>query len=175
MTILLQIISFTFIGPLFVEVGGYFWHRFAEHQGWLGESVRARHIVHHQEDYPVEALRPAKQKYQSANSWSWYVLALILMALAYVLFPPKYSLLMIAGGLLYATFVVSKFHKSFHLQRTWLQRFAWYKKLVKLHDIHHYAPVNYGINFFFMDRLFGTYQETQPQKALPTFTKPKHA
>jgi sterol desaturase/sphingolipid hydroxylase (fatty acid hydroxylase superfamily) len=174
MAVISQIISFLFIGPLFVEVGGYFWHRFAEHYGLLGETVRTRHIVHHQKDYPVQALRP-KTAYRSANSWSWYVLAVILIAAAYAIFPLRYSLPMIVGGLLYATFVVSNFHKSFHLHETWLQRFSWYERLVRLHDIHHYAPVNYGINLFFMDRLFGTYSTNMPSKAVSTFVRSKHA
>lgn len=169
--ITLQILCFAVAGPLVIEVAGYLWHRFVEHNGVFGETIRARHVVHHEKDYPVANLRPKRQKYRTAKSWSWYVLALILMLAAYLLFPLRYSLPMIAGGLIYAKFVVSYFHKSFHKHHIWLQRYAWHHKLVKLHDIHHYAPVNYGINFFFMDRLFGTYRETKPAKPVNTFAR----
>ena len=37
--------------------------------------------------------------------------------------------------------------------------------LVKLHDIHHYGNCNYGICFFMMDKIFGTYREDFPVSA----------
>jgi hypothetical protein len=53
--------------------GGYLWHRFVEHGGLLSETLRHRHWMHHEREYPAENLRPNKQ-YQDAKDWSWYLL-----------------------------------------------------------------------------------------------------
>lgn len=158
---LLVVIFFMIAGPMVVEIVGYFWHRFLEHEGKAGEFIRYRHWLHHEQDYPTTNLRPSK-KYHKAGSWSWYVMALLLVVAAYILVPRPWSIIMIISGLIYAKFVTSAFHASFHKKNYWLNRYGWYKKLVKLHDIHHYKPVNFGINFFFMDKLFKTYSEKQP-------------
>lgn len=155
---LLILLCFLLIGPLVIEVAGYLWHRFVEHEGKAGKQVRLKHIQHHEADYPATNLRPNTKKYQSAHSWSWYVLTVILIVLALIIIPRPYSFFAIAGGLIYAKFVVSYFHKAFHLPHSWLQNYAWFRKLTRLHDIHHYRVANYGIVFFFMDRLFGTYK-----------------
>lgn len=161
---------FVLAGPLVVEVVGYFWHRFIEHKGVFGEGFRYKHWLHHEKDYPTKSLRPSND-YKSAKSWSWYVLAVILIAFLLVTIPLKYSVPMCISGAIYARFGVSAMHASFHKKNMWLSRFKWYKRLVRLHDIHHYKPVNYGINFFFMDKLFGTYSETMPAVKTNTFPK----
>ena len=35
-------------------------------------------------------------------------------------------------------------------------------KISKAYDIHHYGNCNYGICFFMMDKIFGTYREDFP-------------
>jgi hypothetical protein len=45
-----------------VEALGYLWHRFAEHLGSLGNTIRYRHWVHHEHDYPVDGLRPSGRR-----------------------------------------------------------------------------------------------------------------
>lgn len=157
------------VGPLVIEVAGYLWHRYVEHEGKAGKKVQEKHVQHHEKDYPTTALRPDTQKYKRAKSWSWYVLTVILIVLALVIIPRPYSYFAIVGGLVYAKFIVSYFHKAFHLPHHWLHKYAWFRKLTELHDIHHYSVANYGIVFFFMDRLFGTYQQTMPKKKTQVF------
>ncbi len=166
---LLMLLCLFLLGPLVIEVAGYLWHRYIEHEGMAGKAVQVSHVRHHERDYPADDLRPDKVKYTSAQSWSWYVLTVILIVLALIIIPRPYSFFTIVGGLVYAKFVVSYFHKAFHLPHHWLQQYAWFKHLTKLHDIHHYRVANYGIVFFFMDRLFGTYTAQMPKKKSSTF------
>jgi sterol desaturase/sphingolipid hydroxylase (fatty acid hydroxylase superfamily) len=156
LTILRALFMFAVASVFFVEVIGYFWHRFAEHVGILGGTVQYRHIVHHEKDYPVDNLRPADAKYKSAGAWTWYALAIVSLGILFILAPLRDAIPLAAGALIYAKFVVDYFHESFHLENTWLTRFAWFKRLTKLHDIHHWVPGNYGIVFFWMDTVFGT-------------------
>ncbi len=161
--LLFTAILFAVGGPAFVEVIGYAWHRGAEHGGWMGQAIRHRHWVHHEQEYPTDNLRPKHvTAYRSAGSWSWYLLAAVTISLAFLLLPLRIAGSLTLGGGLYAWFVVNYLHKAFHLDGHWLNRFGWFRNLVRLHDIHHWAACNYGILFFGMDRLFKTLREEFP-------------
>lgn len=150
-------------GPVLVELVGYFWHREAEHMGRLGDGIRYRHWVHHEREYPTDNLRPkGRDTYRVAGSWSWFLLAGIIGSLVFIALPIRFAAPLTVGGMLYAWFVVNYFHRAFHIDKHWLNRFGWFRRLVRLHDIHHWEPGNYGIVFFAMDRLFGTYRAEFP-------------
>ena len=52
------------------------------------------------------------------------------------------------------------FDKEYHLERSPLQRFAWFRRKQELHFSHHrYAGCNYAVIDFFWDRMLGTYRE----------------
>lgn len=157
-------------GPLYVEIIGYLWHRFAEHEGDLGEAIRFRHWIHHEEDYPAESLRPSdRPQYKSAQSWSWYLLALVGAVIIVLVIPLKYAFPIILGALLYAKFILSYMHASFHVPKHWLAKYGWYQKTVHRHDIHHLKPANYGVLFYFIDRLMGTLSDEMPATKLELF------
>ena len=149
---------------LLVEIVGYFWHRFAEHNGFFGNLIRYKHWVHHEVDYPVGDLRPIhREKYKDSGSWSWYALAGIVLVVDLLVLPWRDAIPLAIGSAIYGQLVVNYFHSVFHLKRHFLHRFAWFRHLIKLHDIHHWTPGNYGIVFFFMDRIFGTLKEEFPR------------
>ena len=149
-------------GPFVVEFVGYFWHRFIEHKGLFGKLFSHRHWVHHEVEYSVDKLR--SKKYKNANSWSWYVLAILTITSIFLLVPLEYAIFFSFYGVLYAWFVVERFHSAFHLEKHWLHRYKSFQKLIKLHDIHHYDNVNYGIVFFGMDKIFGTFRNDYPKQ-----------
>ena len=158
------LLMFTVASVVFVEVIGYFWHRFAEHNGLFGKMVQYRHRIHHEQDYPADNLRPANAvRYKSSGSWTWYVLAAVSVGGMFLVAPLKDAVPMAIGSIFYAKYIVNYFHESFHLENRRLHRFHWFRRLTKLHDIHHWMPGNYGIVFFFMDRLFGTLVPEFPQ------------
>ena len=151
---------FFIAGPLLVEFVGYFWHRWVEHKGMLGKEVAFRHYKHHEVEYPVNRLRT--NTYRNANSWTWYAIGLVTSVLAFTFAPWQYALSFGAGAWLYAWGIVLNMHTAFHVKGHFLWKYKWFRKLVKLHDIHHFDNKNYGICFFFMDRLFGTYTDVFP-------------
>jgi sterol desaturase/sphingolipid hydroxylase (fatty acid hydroxylase superfamily) len=49
--------------------------------------------------------------------------------------------------------------RAYHLEGSWLLRFAWFRRKQALHFIHHrHANVNFAVIEFFWDRLLGTYR-----------------
>jgi sterol desaturase/sphingolipid hydroxylase (fatty acid hydroxylase superfamily) len=49
-------------------------------------------------------------------------------------------------------------HMHFHLERSWLLRFAWFRHARATHDIHHDRDVNFMVADHFWDRWLGTYE-----------------
>ena len=176
--VLSSLLLFTVAAVALVETIGYSWHRFAEHYGWVGDTVRFRHWVHHERDYPVERLRPADAaKYRTAGSWTWFALGAVAAALIFSLLPLAQALPLALGALVYAWGVISYLHGSFHVPGHRLERFAWFRRIRRLHDIHHWQPCNYGILFFGLDRLCGTLREDFPPARIDIFPgyRPKKA
>ncbi len=166
---ILLVVASIFGGILAVETAGYFWHRYAEHNGVLGKLIQSYHIKHHEKDYPIKNLRPKSPKYKKAGSWSWYILTVILVVSTYFLLPRPYNFIMIISGLIYAKLVISYLHSRFHVTDHFLAKLKVFKTIQRLHDIHHWGPYNYGILFFFMDRVFGTYKPSFPSKKQTNF------
>ena len=156
-------ILFFVAGPLLVEFVGYFWHRWVEHHEVLGKTVSFRHYKHHEVQYPVNKLRTTGP-YESADSWTWYVVGITAGILSVILMPILYAIPFVLGAWIYAHCIVANMHSAFHLSGGchFLWKYKWFQILVKLHDIHHYDNCNYGICFFMMDKIFGTYRETFP-------------
>ena len=152
---------FLLAGPLLVEFVGYFWHRWVEHREVLGKKVSFRHYKHHELQYPVNSLR-TDGPYESADSWTWYVVGAASTIISFIIMPPFYAGAFTLGAWVYAHYIVARMHSAFHIKGHFLWKFKWFRKLVTLHDIHHFDNVNYGICFFFMDRIFGTYRNTFP-------------
>jgi len=154
---------FFLAGPFLVEFVGYFWHRWVEHREVLGKAISFRHYKHHEVQYPVNKLR-TDGPYDSADSWTWYVVGGVSTVGALLLLPIAYAIPFILGAWIYAHYIVANMHSAFHLNggTHFLWKYKWFHKLVKLHDIHHYDNCNYGICFFMMDKIFGTYREEFP-------------
>ena len=161
----------SFLGVLLVEIVSYVWHRFAEHGFIFGVTIGYRHWLHHEENYPVESLRPqGVAKYKTVHPWSWYTPSSMLCVLIFLTLPLSYAIAIFIGGAIHGTFIVL-LHETFHIEGYYLNRFGWYRRLVKIHDIHHYGPWNYGIAFFWIDWLLGTMNEKLPAEKRENFRK----
>jgi sterol desaturase/sphingolipid hydroxylase (fatty acid hydroxylase superfamily) len=158
-----MLLLFTFIASL--VIASFFGHviHWALHQRWTGPA-HAGHMEHHLDLYPVGKL--TSDKYLAAK---WFHRGPLLFT------PPLLVILGAASGLLCLVgaplwmvgvlgpvlvgygLVNDYFHDSFHLRKHWLNRYKWYKRLRRLHFLHHHnMTVNYGILSFVWDRVFGT-------------------
>ncbi len=166
-TMLVLAVAATVVGPVGVEITGYVWHRFVEHHGWLGRVFTHRHWIHHEVAYPVQRLRAVQ--YHDAHSWGWYVMMSGLLGVFYLLLPLPIAIAAGAGSLIYGWVVINYFHSAFHVRGHWLKRHAWFRRLTRLHDIHHFERANYGILFFGIDKLCGTFRAEFPHKKQDIF------
>lgn len=149
------------------EPAGYFWHRFVTHGGKFGERLRFPHWKHHLEVYPPENTRPA-ETYEGAGDNSFYYLyALCVVGVGSLVpfgaLPLRDYLVMWVSASLYGYVALNYFHEKYHLKNHFLHRFRWYRNLMLYHDIHHWAPCNYSISLFYMDRIFGTFRAEIPK------------
>ena len=147
---------------IMAEVSGYFWHKYVAHLGYLGDTIRITHYCHHEEIYPYNNIESVKY-HTSHDSWPWLILYFLIMGIVYIVYKMKkinksnFRFILIFGTL-YA-YMIDSTHASFHIKGHWLNNFAYYRKQKKVHYIHHFDNVNYGIIFPWFDMLFGTYKD----------------
>lgn len=167
-------------GALFTEVVGYFLHILlhSERVAWLSRD----HMIHHLKVYSVEAgLRqpgPYKDSTEGRTALAgvgleWllpigFVLTVMLGAFRLLQIPPAHQAVFSVVALLWGKFMFGVMHDSMHIEGYWMADTpllgAWYRRIRRLHDIHHLEftddgrmLTNFGISFFGFDRLFGTY------------------
>ena len=59
------------------------------------------------------------------------------------------------------------FDKEYHVENSWLQRFAWFRHMRELHFVHHrHAGTNFAVIDFYWDRVLGTYRGVEPRPSL---------
>lgn len=163
---------------LVAELAGYILHR-VMHSEKLPTLSRA-HMIHHFQLYgPNQPMRAKEYKNATQGRASlgnigmeWIVpAALILAVCRSVMWVLRvswgYQLLAFATLIGWPFLMFSYLHDRMHVQGFWMERAPilknWFTKARRLHDIHHRSldghgqmDRNFGIGFFFFDRLFGT-------------------
>jgi sterol desaturase/sphingolipid hydroxylase (fatty acid hydroxylase superfamily) len=175
---ILKILATIVGAALFTEIVGYFIHILL-HSNKI-EFLSKNHMIHHLKVYtPKGGMRSTT--YQGSTygraeidgvGLEWLApIAIILagfFATATALGMAWYfQVLFVAAALWWGRFVFGVMHDAMHLEKSWWaqNRFTrgWFLQVRKLHDIHHLSfeddgrmMKNFGICFFFVDRLFGT-------------------
>lgn len=152
----------------------YLWHVIS-HQEWSGEMYK-QHMRHHIKDYPpkhfygrpgLKSLKPNEifdltkttiGDFQHEGLLFFFVFVIILTG-KYI-GSSNLTLLFVTIGYYIMAVIGNAFHASFHIKNFPLEKYKWYRKLRRLHFIHHlenmdknFAMVNFGV-----DALFGTYK-----------------
>ena len=119
------------------------------------------HTYGHHASYGAGALRSERYLEPERKITPLYVLpAIALAALGYAVLPIA-AFLALALGLAASFGAHIYLHTHYHLERSWLTRFAWFRRRRALHDVHHVDhSVNFAVVDFFWDRLLGTYAES---------------
>jgi sterol desaturase/sphingolipid hydroxylase (fatty acid hydroxylase superfamily) len=163
---------------LVAEFAGYWLHRLL-HSDKLPFLSR-NHMAHHLLLYgPTQPMRGESYKDATGGRLSlgnigleWIapsaVLLIVCWSVMYVLHVrPIYRAIVLASLIVWPFFTFSLLHDAMHLRNTWLARLPvvniWFRRARRLHDIHHHSlnnagrmNTNFGIGFFFFDRLFRT-------------------
>lgn len=167
------------------ELLGYFLHRLL-HSGKIAFLSR-NHMKHHLVLYgPLQSQRPGSG-YQDATDdevaignvgLEWLIPGSVLLAGSLGLFlllqiTLLHQLIFVAGTLAWSFLMFSYLHDRMHLAGFWMERHPllkrWFVAARDGHDIHHWSlnddgfmDKNFGIAFFFFDRLFGTLARDAP-------------
>lgn len=163
---------------LVTELLAYWLHRLL-HSGRIGFLSR-NHMKHHLVIYgPAQNQRSTEYKDATTESVSlgnigleWLILSALLLASAIAAFHFLHvslacQLVALGASLLWGFLMFSYLHDVMHVDGYWLEKNRWLRNWFtsarKLHDIHHqvvnpdgFMDKNFGIGFFFFDRLFGT-------------------
>ena len=166
---------------LSAEVLGYFLHRLL-HSGKIAFLSR-NHMKHHMVLYgPLQEQRSEKYLDATKNDVSlgnigveWLLPAALVLGGTLAAFhllhvQLLYQVVFVATTLLWSFLMFSYLHDVMHIEGYWLAKNwmlkKWFLSARKLHEIHHRVLSdkgimnrNFGIGFFFLDRLFGTLEE----------------
>lgn len=167
------------------ELLGYFLHRLL-HSGKIAFLSR-NHMKHHLVLYgPLQSQRPGSG-YQDATDGEiaignvgleWLIPGSVLLAGSLGLFhllqvTLLHQFIFVAGTLAWSFLMFSYLHDRMHSAGFWMERHPllkrWFVAARDGHDIHHWSlnddgfmDKNFGIAFFFFDRLFGTLARDAP-------------
>lgn len=144
------------------ELIGYLFHRLAHVPG---TSLYKSHMVHHLETYPHERFLSDKYIHAGRHSFViWFVpVFLLTLAVQWFMLPFYLFVPAMATTSLVAWFN-SRTHDAFHVRRAREgETFSWMRRS---HEVHHRnMRWNFGIYWFFWDRVFGTFRK--PSSAPP--------
>lgn len=182
----LSLLAWMAASILVSELLGYLLHRLL-HSGKIGFLSRS-HMKHHLLLYgPLQPQR-AGSEYQDATTGEvalgnvgleWLVPGAIVLAASVVVLhflgtALRYQIVFGGTSLAWSFLMFSYLHDRMHVAGYWMERNRWLKfwfvPARRSHDIHHWAlndrglmDRNFGIGFFFFDRLFGTHTQKFPE------------
>ena len=166
------------ISVAFAELAGYGLHRLMHSERF--PAISRAHMIHHLHLYgPNQAMRAPQ--YRSATvgrsslgniGMEWVIPSALILTLCWFLMKVigvgwRYQIVAMTTLLGWPVFMFSYLHDRMHLEDFWMERVPllsiWFKKARRLHDVHHRSlndegrmNRNFGIGFFFFDRVFGT-------------------
>ena len=185
MTYFLTALSWVLGSVCSAELVGYWLHRLL-HSGVIAFLSR-NHMKHHLVLYgPFQHQRSAAYQHATEDSVSlgnigleWLAPSVLLMAGAVAMFwflnvRLLYQLIYFVVTLGWSFLMFSWLHDVLHVEGTWLERSRllrrWFLSARSFHDIHHHTlnkqglmDKNFGIGFFFFDRIFGTLAVHRPE------------
>lgn len=167
------------------ELLGYLLHRLL-HSGKIGFLSRS-HMRHHVVLYgPLQSQRPGSGYHDATNDaialgnigLEWLLPGALLLAasvtvLHFLHVSMLHQTIFVAGSLAWSFLMFSYLHDRMHIADFWMERTPclkrWFVSAREAHDIHHWAlnddglmDKNFGIAFFFFDRIFGTWSARWP-------------
>lgn len=166
---------------IYTEIVGYFLHRLMHSETFT--SLSRPHMIHHLEHYaPRTSMRTANYKSSTSHraniggiGFEWIIpigIILIPTIVSAVYFDISwvYQVIFYVTGIAWGVLGFDYVHNGMHSKNFWALKIPvlnrWFKNKRRLHDIHHNVVdsegrmnKNYGILFFFMDRIFRTYSK----------------
>ena len=125
----------------------------------LGGKLFRNHINFHHTYYSKNHLVSRTYRGEEGNNTPFFLIPVCLVGMiTYFVLPlDLFIVQMIAcAGSFYAHVI---FDKEYHVEGSWLQKFAWFRRRQELHFVHHrHADKNFAVIHFFWDWILGTYR-----------------
>ena len=133
-------------------------HRWLGHRR-LGGIFFRNHIKVHHAHYAKGHLVSAAYRGKEGNNTPYFLIPTTLLGLTAFLILPFDLFLAVALAAAASFYAHVYLDKAYHVEGSWLERFAWFRRKQQLHFVHHlHANCNFAVIDFFWDRLFGTYR-----------------
>ena len=125
----------------------------------IGGKLFRNHINFHHTYYSKDHLVSRTYLGDEGNNTPFFIIPVFLVgACTYFLLP--FDLFVVQIVACAASFYAHVFlDKEYHVERSRLQRFAWFRRKQELHFVHHrHANSNFAVIHFFWDKILGTYR-----------------
>ena len=125
----------------------------------IGGRLFRNHINYHHAYYCKDHMVSDRSRGEEGNNTPYFMIPVLLVGTAsYFLLP--FDLFLVQTAACAASFYAHVFFdKEYHVDGSWLQRFAWFRRKQELHFAHHrHAGSNFAVIDFFWDRLLGTFR-----------------
>jgi sterol desaturase/sphingolipid hydroxylase (fatty acid hydroxylase superfamily) len=144
---------------LVMSLGQTLMHYWLGHRR-IGGAFFRNHIKYHHGHYAVGHLTSAVRLENDDNNTPFFLIPVLLLgAMAWFVLPHALFLAVPMGAA--ASFYVHVwFDWAYHVEGSYLERFAWFRHKQQLHFVHHaHANTNFAVVDFFWDRMLGTYRK----------------
>jgi hypothetical protein len=125
----------------------------------LGGKLFRNHVKFHHTYYSKDHLVSRTYRGEEGNNTPFFFIPVCLISTItfFVLPLDLFIVQIIACAASFYAHVL--FDKEYHVEGSWLQRFAWFRRRQELHFVHHrHADKNFAVIHFFWDWILGTYR-----------------
>lgn len=131
----------------------------------IGGNFFRNHINFHHTHYSKDHLVSRTYLGKEGNNTPFFFIPVILVggAAYFFLSLNLFIALIIACAASFYAHVL--FDKEYHVEGSWLLRFAWFRRKQELHFVHHrHEDSNFAVIHFFWDRILGTYRRPDAKR-----------
>lgn len=156
----IPLIAATMVGThLVMSCGQTLMHYWLGHHR-IGGTLFRNHINFHHATYARGHLATAVPEGGEGNNTPYFFVPVLLVGSALFFLLPVVLFLAMAMAAAASFCAHVWFDKAYHIEGSYLGRFAWFRRKQQLHFVHHvHANSNFAVIDFFWDRVLGTYRK----------------
>jgi sterol desaturase/sphingolipid hydroxylase (fatty acid hydroxylase superfamily) len=144
---------------LVISFGQTIMHYWLGH-GRLGGVLFRNHINFHHRYYTRGRLASATYQGKEGNNTPYFCIPVLLAGAVLFFILPLGLFIAVALASAASFYAHVWLDKAYHVDGSYLERFAWFRRKQQLHFVHHlHANSNFAVIDFFWDRVLGTYRK----------------
>jgi sterol desaturase/sphingolipid hydroxylase (fatty acid hydroxylase superfamily) len=136
----------------------------------MGGKFFRNHINFHHAYYSKDPLVSQTYLDDEGNNTPYFLIPVFLVGTGIYFVLPLRFFVVLALACAISFYAHVFFDKEYHVEGSWLRRFAWFRRKQELHFVHHrHANKNFAVIHFFWDNILGTYRA--PESGASTSAK----